>query len=230
MVNSALIGQPPLTDDDYWFIKGSQLLAGKSNLDPRKGLRIPPLRPPPDQYHFETRGPAIIAVSAVLVSIMFIVTVARFMLRKFMKELRFGWDDWLMIPALVRHVLLAPAGDLDNVTSLTYWTEVDITLSVIVASMPVLGTAIWRRSGTSRRNKPSNDPSSGFRISKPKSGDKPLSEHSREGIMRQDDVELQYQSRGPLDLEESMSKPEHMSQDAYHVERQTMPWASARRI
>ncbi|KAL8684196.1 MAG: hypothetical protein Q9224_006528 [Gallowayella concinna] len=117
-----------------------------------------------------------------------------------------------------------------NVTSLTYWTEVDITLSVIVASMPVLGTAIWRRSGTSRRNKPSDDVSSGFHISKSKSGDKPLSEHSREGIMRQDDVELQYQSRGPLDLEESMSKPEHMSRDAYHVERQTMPWASARRL
>ena len=101
MVNSALIGQPPLTDSDYWILKGNRLLSGKSNLDPSKGLKILPLRPPPDQYRFETRGPVITAVSAVIFVIMVSVTVARFMLRKFMKELKFGLDDWLMVPALV---------------------------------------------------------------------------------------------------------------------------------
>ncbi|KAI4282101.1 MAG: hypothetical protein L6R38_003185 [Xanthoria sp. 2 TBL-2021] len=101
MVNSALIGRPPLTDSDYWIVKGNQLLSGKTNLDPSKGLKIPPLRPSPDQYRFESRGPAIMAVSSVVIVIMFSVTMARFMLRKFIKELRFGLDDWLMVPALI---------------------------------------------------------------------------------------------------------------------------------
>ncbi len=101
MVSSALVGQPPLTDSDYWIVKGNQLLSGKGNLDPSKGLKFPPLRPPPYQYRFETRGPTITAVSAVVFVIMFSVTIARFMLRKFMKELKFGLDDWLMVPALV---------------------------------------------------------------------------------------------------------------------------------
>ncbi|KAL8880640.1 MAG: hypothetical protein Q9192_007976 [Flavoplaca navasiana] len=393
MVSSALIGQPPLTDSDYWIVKGNQLLSGKSNLDPSKGLKIPPLRPPPDQYRLETRGPAITAVSAVIFVIMISVTMARFMLRKFMKELKFGLDDWLMVPALIlaslwpilqicavkysgtgKHVydvtyhelymskwafiklsitafnmrltglssrkwmyahwsffgilvvfilctiflaafqcnppmgawnvmatghlekaptcipdndisfplsvihilldfcllavpilvlwkvqlpwstkirlyILFAAGALTcfaavmrrvsqarlksdptyNVSALIYWTEVDIMLTVIVASMPVLGTALWSRTMNSRKTKSSN-PSSGFSNFKTKSrGDVPSS-HSREGIMRQDEVELEYNNPGALDLEASSGKSEHISREAYHVERQTMPWASAQRL
>lgn len=112
MVNSALIGRPPLTDSDYWIVKGNQLLSGKTNLDPSKGLKIPPLRPSPDQYRFESRGPAIMAVSSVVIVIMFSVTMARFMLRKFIKELRFGLDDWLMVPALVCYLFPAFGGVL----------------------------------------------------------------------------------------------------------------------
>ncbi|KAL8756592.1 MAG: hypothetical protein Q9199_002821 [Rusavskia elegans] len=112
-----------------------------------------------------------------------------------------------------------------NVATLIYWTEVDITLSVIVASMPVLGTALWSRTMTSRKTKTSN-PSSAFGNSRPKPGGNAPSEHSREGIIRQDEVELEYHNRGQLDLEESMGKSENISRDAYHVERQTMPWAA----
>ncbi|KAL8646372.1 MAG: hypothetical protein Q9226_006885 [Calogaya cf. arnoldii] len=355
MVNSALIGQPPMTDNDFWIVKGNQLLSGKSGLDPSKGLKIPPLRPPPDQYRFETRGPAIEAVSAVVIVIMFSVTMARFMLRKFMEGLKFGLDDWLMIPALafvklsitafnmrltglssrkwmyahwafigilivfilctiflstfqcrpakgawnimatghlakspvcipdpdisfplsvihivldfcllavpilvlwkiqlpwntkIRLYILFAAGALTcfaavmrrvsqarlksdptyNVSTLIYWTEVDIMLSVIVASMPVLGTVLWSRTMTSRRNKPS-DPSSAFGNSKPKSGGNVPSEHSREGIIRQDEVELEYHNRASSVLEEG--KLDSISRDAYRVERQPMPWASAQRL
>ncbi|KAL9622530.1 MAG: hypothetical protein Q9204_008021 [Flavoplaca sp. TL-2023a] len=304
MVSSALIGQPPLTDSDYWIVKGNQLLSGKSNLDPSKGLKIPPLRPPPDQYRFETRGPAITAVSAVIFVIMISVTMARFMLRKFMKELKFGLDDWLMVPALVlaslwpilqicavkysgtgKHVydvtyhelymgkwignfakvtffvallpwstkirlyILFAAGALTcfaavmrrvsqarlksdptyNVSTLIYWTEVDIMLTVIVASLPVLGTALWSRTMNSRKTKSSN-PSSGFGSSKTKSRDDAPSSHSQEGIMRHDEVELEYHNPGQLDLEASSGKSENISREAYHVERQTMPWAFAQRL
>lgn len=101
MVQSTFIGQPPSTEDDRWIVKGALLAAGLVEADPNKGLKLPPARPPPDQYRFETRGPAIIAVSSVVIAIMFIVTTARLLVRKFRKELKFGLDDWLMVPALV---------------------------------------------------------------------------------------------------------------------------------
>ena len=48
--------------------------------------------------------------------------------------------------------------------------------------------------------------------------------------MWQDEVELEYHNPGPLDLEASSGKSEHINREAYHVERQTMPWASAQRL
>lgn len=101
MVKSALVGQPPLTESDYLIVKGNLLAMGKVGVDPSKGLTIPPFRPPPDQYHFETRGPAIIAVSSIVIVLMLLVTVARLLVRRLKKDVRFGLDDWLMVPALV---------------------------------------------------------------------------------------------------------------------------------
>ena len=101
MVKSALIGQPPLTQDDYWIIKGNLLTSGFLKADPTKGLQIPPFRPPPSEYVFETRGQAIMAVPAVGLIVIFIVTVARLLVRKLKKDLEFGLDDWLIVLALV---------------------------------------------------------------------------------------------------------------------------------
>lgn len=64
-------------------------------------LHIPPRRPPPDEYHFQTRGPAVIAVCSVAMAVMIFVTVARLMVRKLRKDLKFGLDDWLIMPAMV---------------------------------------------------------------------------------------------------------------------------------
>lgn len=102
MVVSALIGQPPLTPDDYLIVRGLLLSARRVNVDPAKGLHLPPFRPPPDQYHFQTRGPAVIAVCSVLMVVMVSATVGRLLVRYFKKGLRPGLDDWLIIPALVR--------------------------------------------------------------------------------------------------------------------------------
>lgn len=38
MVQSALVGEPPLTTDDYWIVKGSFLAAGLTSADPNKGF------------------------------------------------------------------------------------------------------------------------------------------------------------------------------------------------
>ena len=72
------------------------------NHDPKVGAKIPPMRPPPDQYHFETRGPGIIARMVIGIVVMVFITVSRLMMRGFKKELCFGPDDWLIIPGVVR--------------------------------------------------------------------------------------------------------------------------------
>lgn len=87
---------------DYWIVRGNLLSYGLINLDPSKGLQIPPFLPPPDQYHFQSRGPAIIGACSIIVVIMLSVIVARLLVRKFRKDLTFGKDDYLIIPAVVR--------------------------------------------------------------------------------------------------------------------------------
>ena len=98
---SALIGQPPLTDDDYWIVRGLLLAAGLTDVHPEKGAKIPPPRPPPDVYHFETKGPAIIAGCSVSIALMMLFTVTRLVVRCTERRLHFGNDDWFIIPACV---------------------------------------------------------------------------------------------------------------------------------
>ena len=112
---------------------------------------------------------------------------------------------------------------LYNSSTLVYWTAVDLTLSIVVASLPILGSATYRH--TRKKSKPTGA-STSFGISKQKSGQASSilhSKHSREGIMRQDEVELEYHTRDPAHLEEGSEDPgQNLSRDAYHVEQQTM--------
>lgn len=95
---SALIGQPPNTDEDYYIARGIILKLGL-DLDPAKGVAIPPLRPP--GAHFETRGPSIAAAHAMCVVVIVLVTGTRLLIRALHHRVKWGWDDWLMIPAAV---------------------------------------------------------------------------------------------------------------------------------
>ncbi|KAL9593720.1 MAG: hypothetical protein Q9219_007417 [cf. Caloplaca sp. 3 TL-2023] len=414
MVRSAFVGQPPLTDDDYWTVKGSLLAAGLMKLDPNKGLKLPPPRPPPDQYHFETRGPAIMAVSAVLIAIMIGVTVARLMLRGLKRDMKFGMDDWLIMPSLVLGILwpilmivqvktcgfgkhlydvsyhelymgnwigsaakivffvglgfiklsivsfnmrltglsskkwmyahwtffglvvifmvatvflyafqctpaaagwnsiatghlssrpkcrsdsdigdplsvihivmdfcllavpiivlwktkvpspikirlyllfsvgcvtcisavmrqvsqgqLAGRGDITyNVDTLIYWTEVDITLSIVVASLPVLGIAIGHKASGSKASKPSFPSSSSKSnpISKVKASGV-RSQDSREGIIRHDEIELEYHEREPGYMEDGMGMGRSHglhgpNGHSIYDEQHAVPWTAEQR-
>lgn len=98
MVVSALIGQPPLTEDDYYIVKGILRLFGLP-LDPAKGILIPPARPP--NYHYETDTSRIIGVLVLCVVVVTTVTVARLLIRALKHGLIWGWDDWVMMLALV---------------------------------------------------------------------------------------------------------------------------------
>lgn len=101
MEGSAFLGQPPRTQDDYYIAKGFLRLLGLLGVDAHMGLPVDPPRPPPNRYHFETRGPGMTAGASVSIAIMIFVTVTRLCLRYFRPRLIWGWDDWLIIPGVV---------------------------------------------------------------------------------------------------------------------------------
>ena len=98
---SAKIGEPPANERDLHIVKGLLVLAGLYDVDPRKGAKLPPSRPPPDRYHYETRGPNFIGGCIAAIIIILSVTITRLAIRIMGKGLRFGWDDWVIIPGVV---------------------------------------------------------------------------------------------------------------------------------
>ncbi|KAF7508622.1 hypothetical protein GJ744_009014 [Endocarpon pusillum] len=103
MPESALIGTPPATESDYWIVRSFLLSAGipAENVDPSQGASFPPFRPPPDQYVFETRGPEMITGASIAIGTMLFFTITRILLRSFKSGLRWGADDYLIIPGVI---------------------------------------------------------------------------------------------------------------------------------
>lgn len=100
MINSALWGEPPNSERDYQIIRGLFFFY-KIPLSTDPGLGFPThLHAPPD-YHFETRGPGVIAGLVVAIVLSFLITGTRLLLRSCRKDLRWGLDDWVIIPAAV---------------------------------------------------------------------------------------------------------------------------------
>ncbi|KAF1360714.1 hypothetical protein EJ07DRAFT_16854, partial [Lizonia empirigonia] len=67
---------------------------------PKDGVIIPPFRPT-ENYHFETKGSDVIAALSVCMVVITLVTFLRLGIRLFVHGVRFGADDWLIIPAYV---------------------------------------------------------------------------------------------------------------------------------
>ena len=101
MAGSALIGQPAATMQDYWICRGLLQSIGMPQADPWHGVPVPPARPPPSQYHYESRASRNLASYSSALAIMCIITLTRLYLRAFSKRMRWGLDDWLMIVAFV---------------------------------------------------------------------------------------------------------------------------------
>lgn len=96
---SAYFNTPPANELDERIAAGLLLLTGLTpNIkDPKDGVTIPPFRP--ENYTFETKGPGIIAALSVCMVIVTVTTFLRLGIRIFVRECRFGLDDWLIIPA-----------------------------------------------------------------------------------------------------------------------------------
>ena len=111
---SALVGQPPATDEDYWIVRGLDLLvatlleikqpgssAALPPIQPEMGALIPPPRPPPELYRFETRGPQYVAGAVVGIVIALLITGVRLAIRIRNVKLYFGADDCFIILGVV---------------------------------------------------------------------------------------------------------------------------------
>lgn len=99
MKGSTHFGEPPSNQNDYWIIKGLERLLHIPDgmLDPSLGF--PSQLQPPPNYKYETRGPGIVAGVSVAIVLVTLITGTRLGLRAFRKDLKWGLDDWLIIPA-----------------------------------------------------------------------------------------------------------------------------------
>ena len=99
MTGSAFVGHPPSNQDDYWIIKGFLRLTGLPDkmIHPDKGL---PIHKPPHASDNE-RGTGLLVAMCVAMALIIIITGTRLSLRYFRSDLKWGLDDWMLIPALV---------------------------------------------------------------------------------------------------------------------------------
>lgn len=95
---SALVGLPPNTQDDYWIIRGI-LRYMELDGDPARGYTMQPIIS--DIEKDESEVASILLGLVMSLVVMVSVSCARLGLRLFRPALRWGWDDWILIPAVV---------------------------------------------------------------------------------------------------------------------------------
>lgn len=113
MADLAKFNESPRTDQERLIVEGVLLKIGLTTLDPNDGVSMEPEKPSP--YVYETKGPGILAGCAVCIFIMAAITLTRLYLRWTSPRLRWGPDDWLMVPSLIM-ALAYPAIQMAMVT------------------------------------------------------------------------------------------------------------------
>lgn len=95
MAESALVGSPPATENDFWIARTITRFYNPtgdySHVDPRNGSVGAPLRP--DGYVYESEQSAIIGSAVFMVVYLILITSFRLVARACVKRLHFGWDD-----------------------------------------------------------------------------------------------------------------------------------------
>lgn len=99
MSHSAFLGQPPAKQDDFYIIKGMYRAAYAFNKDPSKGYLFVPRKPA--DYEYNDKQASVIVGMAMAIAIMLSTTTLRLALRQFKTGVRWGADDWVLIPGVV---------------------------------------------------------------------------------------------------------------------------------
>ncbi|KAL8871909.1 MAG: hypothetical protein Q9174_002363 [Haloplaca sp. 1 TL-2023] len=125
---SALVGQPPMSDDDTLIVKGWQIYLGMKGADPSAGLKIGPKPPPPGVPH-ESKQTEIAIGCAVTMVLMALFTGTRLIIRATNRKLTWGKDDVaILIGTLLAMLIpifycykLENAGNGKHLYDVTYW-------------------------------------------------------------------------------------------------------------
>jgi len=106
MSDSALFGHPPNNQNDWFIVRGFARAASIPDkiFDPSKGFPSLVQRPP--NFHYTSRGPGIIASATVTIFLIITITGTRLCLRFFRRDLKVGYDDYLVIPAALLTIAL----------------------------------------------------------------------------------------------------------------------------
>lgn len=96
---SALVGNPPNTQRDYYIVRGMDRTYGLSSADPNDGFTY--LATEPSGYVHETKSVQVIVGLVILMLTILIPTVTRLVLRASNPAMEFGSDDWTIILAAV---------------------------------------------------------------------------------------------------------------------------------
>lgn len=104
---SAFVGQPPATQNDYYIVKGLFRMIGMVDANPMAGYFLS-AKPPPNYVH-ETRVPSVLTGLIFVVLAIVVPTAARIGLRlRRGSTMQFGWDDWTLIVAAVGSTIMIP--------------------------------------------------------------------------------------------------------------------------
>ncbi|KAH0293785.1 hypothetical protein M436DRAFT_71545 [Aureobasidium namibiae CBS 147.97] len=103
MPNSALLRQPPANEDDLFIIKGMYRAAYAFDKDASKGYLFVPKKP--EDYEYNDKQASIVVGLVMAIVIMLFTTVLRLTLRRFRTGVRWGADDWILIPGVIMAML-----------------------------------------------------------------------------------------------------------------------------
>jgi len=106
MPNSALLRQPPANEDDFFIIKGMYRAAYAFDKDASKGYLFVPKKP--EDYEYNDKQASIVIGLVMAIVVMLFTTVLRLTLRRFKTGVRWGADDWILIPGVVCGDVLLP--------------------------------------------------------------------------------------------------------------------------
>lgn len=93
------MGQPPQTQQDFWVIRGVLRKIALDTADPNDGYQISPALTASAEG--ERKAAAILAGVSICAIIMALASGIRLAARLFRPSLKWGLDDWMLIPATV---------------------------------------------------------------------------------------------------------------------------------
>jgi hypothetical protein len=99
MSHSAFLRQPPANQNDFYIIKGMYRAAYAFDKDASKGYLFVPKKP--ENYEYNDKQASIIVGMVMAIVIMLFTTALRLALRQFRTGVRWGADDWVLIPGAV---------------------------------------------------------------------------------------------------------------------------------